>query len=127
MYILFTVRGTAQLAALGYALGDVVQYRRLYAQAQMLQMACAVVVAASQREAAVVWLAMFSAMLHTAYAALLQDMKQTGDCRRCCNEAHGCTCGPRKDPLPPGTLRKIACLVERHYCSEDVRSSRKPR
>ena len=122
--ILMAPMGLNLVAGLAYAASDLYQCRRMYPRAQLLQLCCAGVIAADSTAVAIAWLAVVAATLHALYATLLCDMLRTGDCRRCCNEAHGCTCGADKDPLEAGTLRTIAACVERLH---DARQQRRLR
>lgn len=113
-------RGMAQAFAVTYALSDVAQSRNVRSRLQLWQVVCCMgVVCTSSFNAVVAWLAIFASVCHALLAALLMDLHNVGDCRRCCNEAHQCVCGSKKDPLPPGSLRHLVRLIETQY-SEHV-------
>lgn len=114
----------AKLAIVVYALFDLTQLRDQQPQKQAGQVVCCCIVAGSSHNGIVVWLAFFAAMVHFAHAVILKDLRLAGDCRRCCNEAHGCTCGPDKDALPAGTLRHLARLIERRWSRVKKRANK---
>ena len=113
--IILTSTNFALLCGIAYACADVMQWRHPQQRLQIAQVICGVAVAVTRREPLVVWLAMTAAVVHATVATVIIDLHRVGDCRRCCNEARACTCGKEKDPLPPGTLKHLAILVERHY------------
>jgi len=86
-------------------------------QLSQVVMCAAVAAAASTDRAAVffVWLAFIAAALHVANALMMLEMDRMGDCRTCCNPVGQCHCGRRRDPLPAGTLTRMACLVQRRW------------
>lgn len=113
--ILVTSTNLALICSMVYACADVMQWRDAQQRLQITQAVSCVIVAVERQESFVVWLVVVAAVVHATIAAILIDLHSVGDCRRCCNEARACTCGKEKDPLPPGTLKKLAILVERHY------------
>ena len=113
--IMVTSTNLALLCSIVYACADVMQWRDAKQRFQITQVLCCITIAIERQETFVIWILLFAAVVHATIAAVLIDLHRVGDCRRCCNEARACTCGKEKDPLPPGTLKKLATLVERHY------------
>ena len=113
--ILLTSTNLALLCSIAYACADVLQWRDPQMRLQIIQAVSCVIVAMARQDPFVIWLSVVAAVVHFTIATVLKDLHSVGDCRRCCNEARACTCGNEKDPLPPGTLKHLATLVERHY------------
>lgn len=122
-YITLTSTSYALAAGIVYVLSDMIQSRDLNPKQQMIQVACCIAIATKRHEPIILWLVLFAAVVHIMYSTILVDLRHAGDCRRCCNEAHGCTCGSSKDPLPPGTLQTLAILVEKHWVAYKVKRS----
>jgi hypothetical protein len=78
-------------------------------------MACTVIAVSDGRQLVVAVALMFS-MVHLAAAFVVMNVELVGDCRACCNESQRCLC-EKKDPLPPGTLRELARLIEANWKS----------
>lgn len=99
--------------------------------AEQLQLAQAVVAAlaaaaALPAAAGFVWLAFIAAIVHVATAVMLMDLRRLGDCRTCCNEAARCDCGKHKDPLPSGTLARLADALGQSF-RQNGSGTRRPR
>jgi len=116
----FIARGIplAAVAACAYGALDIAQAANsACGQVAQAVLATAALTAAAGDSACVffVWLGFIAAIMHVAAAVTFMEMERMGDCRKCCNTYGLCKCGKRKDPLPAGTLERLARLVQRRW------------
>ena len=110
---------TCALAAAAYIALHTVQRRTYISGLQLLQASLCLYIslAASMCRSCsiVIWFCLLAAILHIGVGISIYEIARLGDCRRCMNEAHRCTCGRQKDPVQQGSLRTLAMLVEAKY------------
>jgi len=107
------------LAAAAYIVLHAVQRHSYISGLQLLQASLCLYIslAASMCRSCsiVIWFCLLAAILHIGVGISIYELARLGDCRQCMNEAHSCTCGRQKDPVPQGSLRTLAQLVEAKY------------